>query len=752
MKKILSLILAVCMILSSLCVVSVYADEGIKIVVNGTELKLDQMPVIKDGRTLIPLRGISEALGAEVIYTDSTKRVTATRDDVVVKLKIGSNEAYVDEHKKTLDVPAEIINSRTMVPVRFVSEAFGSDVKWDDATRTVAITDNGTKKGNLAPLISEFHRPVPTKFEKSNKIDDILYFGQGGSIPDDSLGEIVYDQKTYTEGLEILGEGEYGTVEVKDGVLVATTTTVPDKNSKFIIKGKNQVKGEVKEDDVMLLSFDMRCTQGGDENDLGSVLIQLEEPAKYTKAIFAEVYAGREWETLYLPATGTAGAVNFGIRAGTRLQTVEIKNIKLINYGTGKVDFDSLSNNGSSMPCLDEGAQWREDAFKRIEEIRKGDFTVVVKDKEGNVIPDAKVELDMFEHEFQFGTSVRNAYFKNETAKNKLSENFNAGVSEGAMKWAPYMENETLRKQARTDLEDSKALGIKYYRGHTILWEVDGKTSAGNVMVPMAVQEAAKKGDKEFVMAELDKWTETILKEFNGELCDWDVVNEIVEQTGLRDTGVYGNEIYPYIFAKARDLDPSSDLYYNSNRVFKGTDRFMKYLEYFESNNVDYDGIGMQTHRNNYNDMFPMEHVVELYAKIREICDKKLKVTEFSNAITDINLQGGYTRDSLIAAFAEPNMEGFIFWGFWDGSNFDARSTFYDTEWNIKPAGLAYQDLVYNKWWTRDAKANTNAEGKAVINGFYGDYDVTVSANGKTVTKMVAFHKGYENILEFVVE
>ncbi len=48
--------------------------------------------------------------------------------------------------------------------------------------------------------------------------------------------------------------------------------------------------------------------------------------------------------------------------------------------------------------------------------------------------------------------------------------------------------------------------------------------------------------------------------------------------------------------------------------------------------------------------------------------------------------------------------------------------------------------------------ANTNAEGKAVINGFYGDYDVTVNAKGKTVTKMVSFHKGYDNVLEITVE
>jgi hypothetical protein len=86
---------AVCVLITSFTVVSFAADE-IKIVINDKPVTFDQMPVIVDGRTLVPLRGISETLGAEVLYTAETKRVTVTRDGVVVKLKIGSNEAYVD--------------------------------------------------------------------------------------------------------------------------------------------------------------------------------------------------------------------------------------------------------------------------------------------------------------------------------------------------------------------------------------------------------------------------------------------------------------------------------------------------------------------------------------------------------------------------------------------------------------------------------------------------------------------------------
>ena len=75
----------------------------------------------------------------------------------------------------------------------------------------------------------------------------------------------------------------------------------------------------------------------------------------------------------------------------------------------------------------------------------------------------------------------------------------------------------------------------------------------------------------------------------------------------------------------------------------------------------------------------------------------------------------------------------------------------YDEDWNLKKGGQAYQDLLYNKWWTNEAGA-TGADGMYGFRGFYGDYDVTVEANGQSKTVMVAFHKGYDNILEITMD
>ncbi len=111
----------------------------IKVLVNGGELSFDQPPIIKDSRTLVPLRAIFEALGAEVDWDGDTRTVTASKGKTTVVLTVDSASYTVNGSEKTLDVPAQIVNSRTLVPVRAVSESFGCEVEWDGDTRTVVI-------------------------------------------------------------------------------------------------------------------------------------------------------------------------------------------------------------------------------------------------------------------------------------------------------------------------------------------------------------------------------------------------------------------------------------------------------------------------------------------------------------------------------------------------------------------------------------------------------------------------------------
>lgn len=112
----------------------------IPVVVNGTELEFDVPPAMQDGRVLVPVRAIFESLGAEVTWDSETQTVTAVKQDKKITLQIGSNIMQTGDKELVLDVPPKIIDGRTLVPVRTVSEGFGCAVDWQGDIKQVTIT------------------------------------------------------------------------------------------------------------------------------------------------------------------------------------------------------------------------------------------------------------------------------------------------------------------------------------------------------------------------------------------------------------------------------------------------------------------------------------------------------------------------------------------------------------------------------------------------------------------------------------
>ncbi|SCW84542.1 MORN repeat-containing protein [Paenibacillus tianmuensis] len=92
-----------------------------------------------DGRVLVPLRDISDELGAKLSWEESTKSITLTKDSTTVQLKIGDPTVQMNGKSQTLDVPPQIKDDQTFVPVRFVAEAFGAKVKWDAEAQSTHI-------------------------------------------------------------------------------------------------------------------------------------------------------------------------------------------------------------------------------------------------------------------------------------------------------------------------------------------------------------------------------------------------------------------------------------------------------------------------------------------------------------------------------------------------------------------------------------------------------------------------------------
>jgi len=113
---------------------------AIQVELNGRPLSFRVPPMQASGRTMVPLRGIFESLGAQVNWYAPTRTITAMKGATDVQLSIGGPRATVNGQTVLLDVPAMILNGSTMVPLRFISEALGADVKWFEATQTVFIT------------------------------------------------------------------------------------------------------------------------------------------------------------------------------------------------------------------------------------------------------------------------------------------------------------------------------------------------------------------------------------------------------------------------------------------------------------------------------------------------------------------------------------------------------------------------------------------------------------------------------------
>lgn len=146
--KSLAVVLAVLGAFLTLSISSRAASPSIKVLVDNKQLS--QSGVMLNGATLVPMRAIFEALGAEVKWEGATRTVTATKGSTEIRLSLGKTDAYINGALKVLSTPAASVDGTTMVPLRFIGEALGAEVKWEGASKTVYVNSKGASSGDLA--------------------------------------------------------------------------------------------------------------------------------------------------------------------------------------------------------------------------------------------------------------------------------------------------------------------------------------------------------------------------------------------------------------------------------------------------------------------------------------------------------------------------------------------------------------------------------------------------------------------------
>lgn len=416
-------------------------------------------------------------------------------------------------------------------------------------------------------------------------------------------------------------------------------------------------------------------------------------------------------------------------------------------------------------------AAWYAEAASRIDEHRKADLQVVVRDVLGNPLSAASIQFAMQEHEFRFGTAVATPKINDTSAdgaiyREKLLELFNSTTTENALKWQPWAgDYDPARWTEEKTLAalDWLAQNDMPVRGHNLLWPgadwlpeyvMDIIEAPGETSLPLspAGQEALRQAIHDHI--------DDIVSKTAGKVMSWDVVNEPRNNRLLMEALDENNAAMIGWFNRVRDVldanNAEATLFVNEfNIVTKGgrTDApeqqtYFDQIQALINGGAAIDGLGIQGHFRPDTLTGP-EKLWEIFDRFAEF-DLSMEVTEFDLTTTDRELQATYLRDFFTAAFAHEAIDGVTQWGFWAGSHPRPDAALFDLDWTPRPHGEAYVDLVFEQWWT-DEERTSDAEGTATVRGFKGQYEIVVQIGDRQIILPVTLSDGGA-ITEVVVE
>jgi GH35 family endo-1,4-beta-xylanase len=489
--------------------------------------------------------------------------------------------------------------------------------------------------------------------------------------------------------------------------------------------------------DVLFARFYLRGAESKAETGSGSTELVIEQGAPdYKKLVLIGGNAGPEWQEISIRFTATAnkigapeipaGKASVFFRLGYGPQTIEIGGVEILNFGN-RARLEDLPESHITYPGREPGAAWRKDAEERIEKIRKAGLTIRVRDSAGRPVPGAVVSVNMQRHAFGFGSAVAADMIlartpDGEKYRETILGYFNKVVMENDLKWGGWEEN---RQRAIDGVKWLRDHGIAV-RGHNLVWP-------GWHNLPKDLQ--SLKNNPAGLAKRINNHITDEVTAMKGQCVEWDVINEPYNNHDLQD--ILGRESMVSWFQLAHQADPSAKLYINDyDTVESGrrnnahTDAYEETIRYLLEKGAPLSGIGIQSH---FNSNLPAPAAVlkgfDRFAKL----GPELEITEHDIDVADGQLQADYTRDYMTLAFSHPAVTGFLSWGFWEGRHWKPEGAYFRKDWSIKPAGKVWIDLVTNKWWTR-AKGETDASGSYGTRGFLGDYEITVTRNGKSKT------------------
>lgn len=486
----------------------------------------------------------------------------------------------------------------------------------------------------------------------------------------------------------------------------------------------------IQKGDTLVATFWMRSISAAYGEGHTRFVVERGRPP-YPKSVEWFLANGLDWKQFQIPFTAAESddssgySAQFWVSSGP--QEIEIAGFQIRNYGQG-VKFSSLGLNSYPYPNAGLNASWRNAALKRIEKLRKGEMTIVLRDQDGKPLANRKLRARMIRHSFGFGSAVDAQTLLSSTADGQkyrdfVYSNFNRVTLENDLKWTEWERNRSAALQA-IDLLRSK--GISRLRGHTLVWP-------GWDYLPDRLR--GLQGNPAELRKAIDAHIVDIMGATKGKLSEWDVVNEPYTNRDLQK--ILGNAELARWFQQAQSADPGADRFLNDFNIVEagGNDTphiagLKEILGFIQQGNGPWSGIGIQGHFDqNLTDPEKVLAILDDLASYR----KPIHITEFDVNVADEELQAAYTKDFLIAAFSHPSVEGISIWGFWEGRVYNRTNAMVRQDWSPKPNYAAWRQLVYKDWWT-DLELNTSADGVARVSGFAGDYELILDPGPSQTT------------------
>lgn len=413
-------------------------------------------------------------------------------------------------------------------------------------------------------------------------------------------------------------------------------------------------------------------------------------------------------------------------------------------------------------PGRSPDADWRDAAQDRIEEHRKAPLEVTVFDADGNPVYGARVDVQMQQHEFNFGTAINADIIRQQTSpgdpyRQNFLDTFNYGTIETRLKVYRWEGNPNVQNDVDFTIDWLNDQGYGA-RGHAALWESWWWNN---------MDEGSDYYYRDLTGQEIDDRIKGLIEdrvsEFAGEVRDWDMQNHPKHRQEIRnyldsEYGMGWDETVPGWWEVARNNDETANMGINEQNIVQTYDWTNGWRDDYEwwisnflpNNGVQVDNIGMMAHAQ-LGRLTGIPEVLEVYDRFGQyapIYISELHIT-YENwwdktwtdgSTAEKSAQADYLRDFLTASFSHPDVETVVHWTFWEGAAWRGTSALYEgpadpndgmENWELRDHGQEWRRLIYQEWWTDD-QGQTNAQGTYETDGFKGNYEVAVSDNGRT--------------------